>query len=64
VDKILANAHDKMLKLSEVLTQFLMKNVPGISENIAEEASILMAKNRSLFATAFKKQYCSTRRLG
>ncbi|WP_422422253.1 YebG family protein [Pseudomonas sp. GZD-222] len=54
LDKKLADAHDQMLELSEVLTQLLMKNVPGISENIAEEASIFMAKNRTIFAAAFK----------
>lgn len=54
MDKAEADRHDKMLELSEVLTQLLLKNVPGISENIAEEASIFMAKNRTIFATAFK----------
>lgn len=54
LDRKLADAHDKMLELSEALTQILLENVPGISESIAEEASIFMAKNRAVFAAAFK----------
>ncbi|MDN7142149.1 MULTISPECIES: YebG family protein [Pseudomonas] len=54
LDRKLADAHDQMLELSESLTQLLLKNVPGISEDIAEEASIFMAKNRAIFAVAFK----------
>jgi dsDNA-binding SOS-regulon protein len=32
----------------------LMKNVAGLSEKHAEDASIFMAKNRAVFAAAFK----------
>ncbi|WP_426099658.1 MULTISPECIES: YebG family protein [unclassified Pseudomonas] len=54
VDRKLADAHDQMLELAEALTDVLMKNVPGLSEKHAEDASIYMAKNRAVFATAFK----------
>ncbi|WP_296265316.1 YebG family protein [Pseudomonas sp. MLB6B] len=54
LDRKLADAHDQMLELAEVLTQVLVKNVAGLDENLAEEASIFMAKNRAVFATAFK----------
>ncbi|AIR89554.1 YebG family protein [Pseudomonas cremoricolorata] len=54
LDRKLADAHDQMLELAEVLTQVLVKNVPGLEENLAEEASIFMAKNRAVFAAAFK----------
>ena len=54
VDRKLADAHDQMLELAELLTDVLMKNVPGLSEKHAEDASIYMAKNRAVFAAAFK----------
>ena len=54
VDRKLADAHDQMLELAELLTDVLMKNVDGLSEKHAEDASIFMAKNRAVFAAAFK----------
>ncbi|MEE4947517.1 YebG family protein [Pseudomonas alliivorans] len=54
VDRKLADAHDQMLELAELLTDVLVKNVPGLSEKHAEDASIYMAKNRAVFAAAFK----------
>ncbi|MBD8705045.1 YebG family protein [Pseudomonas sp. CFBP 13711] len=54
VDRKLADAHDQMLELAELLTDVLMKNVAGLSEKHAEDASIFMAKNRAVFAAAFK----------
>ncbi|EGH13772.1 YebG family protein [Pseudomonas savastanoi pv. glycinea str. race 4] len=54
VDRKLADAHDQMLELAELLTDVLIKNVPSISEKHAEDASIYMAKNRAVFAAAFK----------
>jgi dsDNA-binding SOS-regulon protein len=54
LDRKLADAHDLMLELAEVLTEVLVKNVPGMDEHLAEEASIFMAKNRAIFAAAFK----------
>jgi dsDNA-binding SOS-regulon protein len=54
VDRKLADAHDQMLELAESLTDVLLKNVPGLSEKLAEDASIFMAKNRAVFAAAFK----------
>lgn len=54
VDRKLADAHDQMLELAESLTDVLLKNVVGLTEKQAEDASIFMAKNRTVFATAFK----------
>ena len=54
VDRKLADAHDQMLELAELLTVVLLKNVTGLSEKQAEDASIYMAKNRAVFAAAFK----------
>lgn len=54
LDRKLADAHDQMLELAEALTLVLVKSVPGLDEALAEEASIFMAKNRGIFAAAFK----------
>lgn len=54
VDRKLADAHDQMLELAESLTEVLQKNVPGLTEQQAEDAGIFMAKNRTVFAAAFK----------
>lgn len=54
VDRKLADAHDQMLELAESLTDVLLKNVAGLTEKQAEDASIFMAKNRAVFASAFK----------
>ncbi|MFJ7883665.1 YebG family protein [Pseudomonas sp. NPDC096917] len=54
VDRKLADAHDQMLELAESLTVVLLKNVPDLTEKQAEDAGIYMAKNRAVFAAAFK----------
>lgn len=54
LDRKLADAHDQMLELAEALTEVLLSHVPGLQEAQAEEASIFMAKNRAVFAAAFK----------
>ena len=54
LDRKLADAHEQMLELAEILTSVLIKNVPGLDEKQAEDASIFMAKNRAIFASAFK----------
>jgi dsDNA-binding SOS-regulon protein len=54
VDRKLADAHDQMLELAESLTATLIKNVPDLAENLAEDIGIFMAKNRTVFAAAFK----------
>lgn len=54
VDRKLADAHDQMLELAESLTEVLQKNVAGLTEKQAEDAGIFMAKNRAVFAAAFK----------
>ena len=56
MDKAEADRHDKMLELAELLAQVLQKAVPSLSEQQVEEAGIYMAKNRDVFAKAFKSQ--------
>ena len=56
MDKAEADRHDKMLELAEVLAQVLQKAVPSLSEQQVEEAGIYRAKNRDVFARAFKSQ--------
>ncbi|AZC22686.1 YebG protein [Pseudomonas sessilinigenes] len=56
MDKAEADRHDKMLELAEVLAQVLQKAVPSLTEQQVEEAGIYMAKNRDVFARAFKSQ--------
>lgn len=56
MDKAEADRHDKMLELAELLAQVLQKAVPSLSEQQVEEAGIYMAKNRDVFAKAFKNQ--------
>jgi dsDNA-binding SOS-regulon protein len=56
VDKAEADRHDKMLELAELLAEVLQKAVPSLSEQQVEEAGIYMAKNRDVFAKAFKSQ--------
>ncbi|MDQ3203571.1 MAG: YebG family protein [Pseudomonadota bacterium] len=56
MDKAEADRHDKMLELAELLAEVLHKAVPSLSEQQVEEAGIYMAKNRDVFAKAFKSQ--------
>lgn len=56
MDKAEADRHDKMLELAELLTEVLHKAVPSLSEQQGEEVGIYMAKNREVFAKAFKSQ--------
>jgi uncharacterized protein len=44
------------LKLAELLAEVLQKAVPSLTEQQVEEAGIYMAKNRDVFAKAFKSQ--------
>lgn len=54
MDKAEADRHDKMLELAERLTEVLQRAVPSLSETQGEELGIFMAKNREIFAKAFK----------
>jgi dsDNA-binding SOS-regulon protein len=45
-----------MLELAELLAEVLQKAVPSLTEQQVEEAGIYMAKNRDVFAKAFKSQ--------
>jgi dsDNA-binding SOS-regulon protein len=56
MDKAEADRHDKMLELAELLAEVLQKAVPSLTEQQVEEAGIYMAKNRDVFAKAFKSQ--------
>jgi dsDNA-binding SOS-regulon protein len=56
MDKAEADRHDKMLELAELLTEVLQKAAPSLSEQQGEELGIFMAKNREVFAKAFKNQ--------
>ena len=56
MDKAEADRHDKMLELAELLAEVLQKAVPSLTEQQVEEAGIYMAKNRDVFARAFKSQ--------
>jgi len=54
MDKAEADRYDKMLELAESLADVLQKAVPSLSEQQVEEIGIYMAKNRDVFAKAFK----------
>ncbi|SDE86464.1 YebG family protein [Phytopseudomonas seleniipraecipitans] len=56
MDKAEADRHDKMLELAELLSDVLQKAVPSLSEEQGEELGIYMARNRDVFAKAFKNQ--------
>ena len=56
MDKAEADRHDKMLELAEMLSEVLQKAVPSLNEQQVEEVGIYMAKNRDVFAKAFKSQ--------
>ena len=56
MDTAEADRHDKMLELAEYLADVLQKAVPSLTEQQVEEAGIYMAKNRDVFARAFKSQ--------
>ena len=54
MNKAEADRHDKMLELAERLSEVLIKAVPSLNETQAEEAGIYMARNRDVFAKAFR----------
>ncbi|BCD84618.1 hypothetical protein PSm6_10250 [Pseudomonas solani] len=56
MDKAEADRYDKMLELAESLATVLNKAVPSLSEQQVEELGIYMARNRDIFARAFKNQ--------
>lgn len=64
MDKAEADRHDKMLELAELLTDVLQKAVPSLNEQQGEELGIFMAKNREIFAKAFKNQPDALSELG
>ncbi|TBU96382.1 YebG family protein [Phytopseudomonas dryadis] len=64
MDKAEADRHDKMLELAELLSGVLHKAVPSLSEEQGEELGIYMARNRDIFAKAFKNQPDALNELG
>ncbi|GAC1032466.1 YebG family protein [Pseudomonas sp. No.21] len=56
MDKAEADRYDKMLELAESLATVLHKAVPSLSEQQVEDLGIYMARNRDIFARAFKNQ--------
>lgn len=54
MDKAEADRYDKMLELAEALAEALERAVPSLSEEQREEVGIFMARNRGVFAKAFK----------
>lgn len=54
MDKAEADRHDKMLELAEALREVLQTAVPSLSEQQGEELGIFMARNRAVFAKAFR----------
>lgn len=56
MDKAEADRYDKMLELAEAVSAAVHKAVPSLSEEQVEELGIFMAKNRDVFARAFKNQ--------
>ncbi|BBP85316.1 hypothetical protein PHLH8_49580 [Pseudomonas sp. Pc102] len=56
MDKAEADRYDKMLELAESLANVLHKAVPSLSEQQVEDLGIYMARNRDIFARAFKNQ--------
>ncbi|MGK8709943.1 YebG family protein [Metapseudomonas otitidis] len=56
MDKAEADRYDKMLELAESLAGVLHRAVPSLSEQQVEDLGIYMARNRDIFARAFKNQ--------
>lgn len=56
MDKAEADRHDRMLELAELLTNVLQAAVPSLNEQQGEDLGIYMARNREIFARAFKNQ--------
>lgn len=54
MDKAEADRYDKMLELAEALAESLEKAVPSLSDEQREEVGIFLARNREIFAKAFK----------
>ncbi len=49
-----ADERDKMLEYSEAVLEFLLREVPDMSEELADQVAIKIAENRDLFARAAK----------
>ena len=50
-----ADSRDKMLELAEEIRDFLVRNVAGMDEDMADRTSEVIAENKALFQRAFKK---------
>jgi dsDNA-binding SOS-regulon protein len=51
-----SKADAAVVAVAELLAEVLQKAVPSLTEQQVEEAGIYMAKNRDVFAKAFKSQ--------
>ena len=49
-----ADAYDKMLELAEGFSEFLEKQIEGISEKDAENIGLLLSKNKNVLIAACK----------
>ncbi len=49
-----ADERDKMLEYSEAVLMFLQREVPDLSDELAEQVAMRIAENRHLFARAAK----------
>ncbi|MER2490354.1 YebG family protein [Catenovulum sediminis] len=49
-----ADAHDQMLELAEAISTAIEENVPGIESDKLDDIGRLIARNKDLFAKAFK----------
>lgn len=49
-----ADAHDQMLELAEAISNAVNENVPGLNETQLDDIGRLIARNKDLFAKAFK----------
>ncbi|TBU87813.1 YebG family protein [Stutzerimonas kirkiae] len=54
MDKAEADRHDRMLELAEALATALHRASPTLTDQQCEDIGIYMAKNREVFAKAFK----------
>lgn len=50
-----ADERDKMLELAEELREFLTSRVEGLSEELADQCAVALAKERDLLGKALKK---------
>ncbi len=50
-----ADARDKLLELSEEIRDFLVRQVPGMDEDVADKCALAISEHRDVFQKAMKK---------